>query len=93
MYGGILGLVFDVRQNGLNVTFFNKDGQQSFSEVKGLTDSQKAVLDAIRNECRTRAEISSATGLSDPTVKRVISVLMDSRLIRREGVIAPDVGK
>jgi ATP-dependent DNA helicase RecG len=78
--------VFTVRQNGLDVAFvLNGDTNTPAVRNKGLTESQKAVLEAVKNGCRTRAEISAVTFLSDATVKRAIGTLIDIRLLKRIG--------
>ncbi|MBR3476235.1 MAG: hypothetical protein IKH39_03640 [Candidatus Methanomethylophilaceae archaeon] len=74
--------IFQVRQNGLDVTIENPSAE---TVPAGLSDAEEAVMRAIMNGCRTRTAISAETGFSDAKVKRAISSLTESNRIRREG--------
>ena len=75
---------FETYFKGLRVTFIDKEEKEPGPSIE-LTESHMAVLDAIKNGCRTRLAISEFTGLTNATIKRNLHDLIASERIRREG--------
>jgi len=58
---------------------------ESAAEVDGLTDNQRAVLEAVRSGATTNAEISKATGLNPGSVARAVDALVKRDLLAKDG--------